>query len=174
MSVYKAEVVAEINLFELGKLLVGGVFMKKASILLAAIFMISACSPITPLEAGQNNQVDANQVAYGLLGPGPINYGVIRDDVDEYQYDGLINQTPSFRTLDRHRQDFGDDKNKVRTILIQEGIHPESVFIVGKDIWVNARINTVDKKERDQKQAQVQKVLTKAMQRYDIHLSINP
>jgi hypothetical protein len=147
--------------------------MKKVLLFIVAIFMISACSPINAPELGQNN-VDGNQVAYGLLGPGPINYGFIRDDVDEYRYDGMINQTPSFRTLDRHRQDFGDDQNKVRTILIEEGVQPGSVFIIGKDIWVNARYDTVDTKDREEKQAQVQAVLTHAMQRYDIHLRLNP
>lgn len=152
--------------------MVGGVFMKKAILMIVAIFMLSACSPINPPEAGQNS-VDGNQVAYGLLGPGPINYGVIRDDVDEYRYDGMINQTPSFRTLDRHRPDFGDDQDKIRTIVRQEGAEPGPIFIVGKDIWVNATIHAGDKNEREQQQANLQEVLTKAMQRYDIHLQIN-
>lgn len=151
----------------------GGVFMKKAFIFILAIFMISACSPINSPEEGQEN-VDANQVAYGLLGPGPINYGVIRDDADEYRYDGMINQTPSFRTLDSHRQDLGDDQDRVRTILREEGAQPGAVFIIGKDIWVNATLNIEDKKERKLKQDQLQEVLTEAMQRYDVHLRINP
>ncbi|MCT8140084.1 hypothetical protein H1D32_21750 [Anaerobacillus sp. CMMVII] len=148
--------------------------MKRALLLITAIFMMSACSLTNSPETGQENTIEGNRVAYGLLGPGPINYGVIRDDVDEYRYDGMINQTPSFRTLDRHRQDFGDDKDKVRTILLQEGVQPDSVFIIGKDIWVNATLQNVGQKEREQLQSDLQELLTQAMQRYDIHLRINP
>lgn len=136
--------------------------------------MISACAPNEADRGQEAGVVEGNQVAYGLLGPGPINYGVIRDDVTEYEYDGHINQSPSFRTLDSHRQDLGDDEDMIRSILIDEpGVHPGMIFIVGKDVWVNATIDAASDRERDQRRAQVQRILDRAMQRYDIHLRIN-
>ena len=136
--------------------------------------MISACAPTETPEVGNEGPVEGNQLAYGLLGPGPINYGVIRDDINEYEYDGHINQSPSFRTLDSHRQDLGDDEDMIRSILIDEpGVHPGMIFIVGKDVWVNATIDAQNEQDLEQKQAQLQKVLSRAMQRYDIHLRIN-
>lgn len=147
--------------------------MRKVFILIL-ILMINACSPIDPSEVGSNNSVEKKQIAYGLLGPGPINYGVIRDDQDEYRYDGLINQSTSFRTLDRHRHDLGDDEEIIRSILIEEvGVRPGTIFILGKDVYVSATLATDDKKERDQKKADLQKLLSKVMQSYDIHLRIN-
>lgn len=156
----------------MGKLFSGGAFMKKLLLLIAVLIMTSACSPANTPEAGQEN-VDVNRVAYGLLGPGPINYGVIRDDKDEYRYDGMINQSPSFRTLDRHRHDLGDDQDKVRLLLREEGVQPGAVFIIGKDLWVYANVTTPDAKEREKTQAHLKQVLTKAMQRYDVHVRIN-
>lgn len=148
--------------------------MKKAIIYAIIVIMISACSPMNSENTGKENNVDGNQVAYGLLGPGPINYGFIRDDADEYRYDGYINQTPSFKTLDRHRIDLGDDEDKIRSILAEEeGVTPGTVFILGKDVWVNATLDTKDKKEIEKKKKELQKVLSKAMQRYDIHLRMN-
>ncbi len=141
---------------------------------MTVLLMTCACSPTNSPEAGMENTTDGNQVAYGLLGPGPINYGVIRDDVDEYRYDGMINQSPSFRTLDRHRTDLGDDQDRIQRLLVEEGLQPSGVFIIGKDVWVNARTDIQDTKERENKQKEVERVLTQAMQRYDIHLTINP
>lgn len=141
--------------------------------MLAVIFMISACSPINPQETGAENSPDKNRIAYGLLGPGPINYGLIRDDVDEYRYDGLINHGTSFRTLDSHRHDLGDDEEIIRDFLIEEqGVQPGTIFIIGKDIWVSAKLDTEDQKERKKMQAYLQKQLSTVMQRYDLHLRI--
>lgn len=148
--------------------------MMRKVFILVLILMINACSPIDPSEVGSNNSVEKKQIAYGLLGPGPINYGVIRDDQDEYRYDGLINQSTSFRTLDRHRHDLGDDEEIIRSILIEEvGVQPGTIFILGKDVYVSATLATDDKKESDQKKADLQKLLSKVMQNYDIHLRIN-
>jgi hypothetical protein len=148
--------------------------VKKAFAYLAVIFMISACAPINSPELGNEGHIEGNQVAYGLLGPGPINYGVIRDDIDEYRYDGHINQSPSFRTLDRHRQDLDDDEDMIRSILIDEpGVHPGMIFIVGKDIWVNATIDAQNEKELEQKRIELERVLSRVMQRYDIHVRAN-
>lgn len=147
--------------------------MMKKAFILAFIFMISACSPINPGEAGTESSPDKSQIIYGLLGPGPINYGVIRDDVDEYRYDGYINHGTSFRTLDSHRHDLGDDEEIIRDILIEEqGVRPGTIFIIGKDIWVSAKLDSEDKKERKQMQANLQKLLSKMMQSYDVHLRI--
>lgn len=148
--------------------------MRKALLLIACLFVISACGQMNSPDS-QNalgNEATGDRVAYGLLGPGPINYGVIRDDNDEYRYDGLINQSPSFRTLDRHRQDLGDDEDKIRTVLTEEGVEPGMVFIIGKDVWVNATVQVKNDEELKKKQEQLENVLSRAMQRYDIHLQI--
>ncbi|WNF37269.1 hypothetical protein RJD24_02065 [Bacillaceae bacterium IKA-2] len=147
--------------------------MIKKAFMLVFVFMISACSPINPPEAGTENSPDGNRIAFGLLGPGPINYGVIRDDADEYRYDGFINHGTSFRTLDSHRHDLGDDEEIIREILSEEqGVQPGTIFIIGKDIWVTAKLDVEDQKERKQLQADLQKLLTKVMQKYDVHLRI--
>lgn len=149
--------------------------MKRAVItMIISIFMISACSPVQSPEAGQAKSVEGNQVAYGLLGPGPINYGVIRDDKDEYAYDGYINTSPSFRTLDRHRHDFGDDQDKIRAILLgEEGVDPGAIYIVGKDVWVYAKVDSLEKRTVQAKEKELEHILEKALQRYDVHVQIN-
>ncbi|UTW70640.1 hypothetical protein KHA80_11220 [Anaerobacillus sp. HL2] len=86
----------------------------------------------------------------------PINYGFIRDDADEYRYDGYINQSPSFRTLDRSRTSLGDDEDKIRSILMdEEGVTPGTVFILGKNVWVNAKLNSKNKKEIEKKKKRI-------------------
>lgn len=153
--------------------MVGGVNVKKSLFMLAVVFMISACSPINSPETKTEKSLDGKQIAYGLLGPGPINYGVIRDDEDEYRYDGFINHSTSFRTLDSHRHDLGDDEEIVRDILSEEqGVQPGTIFIIGKDLWVSAKLDVEDQKERKQLQADLQKLLAKVMQNYDVHLRI--
>ncbi len=155
--------------------------MKKWFILLLLAFMVIGCSPINPPEAEQQSQADTDNIVYDLLGPGPINYGVIRDEYsviedeqNEIQFDGMMNHSPTFKTLNRHRDDLGDNEEKIRSILLQEeGVRPSAIFIIGKDIWVNVTLVTANIKEREQKQIQLQQLLSQAMQEYNIHLRVN-
>lgn len=148
--------------------------MKKLLFFMTVIFLISGCTPDNTPEMGNEGTIDGNQIGYGLLGPGPANYGVIRDDMDEYLYDGHINQSPSFRTLDRHRQDFDDDEDMIRSLLISEpGVEPGMIFIIGKDIWVYATFDEQNEQEIEQKRKQTEQLISRVMQRYDIHVRIN-
>ncbi|WP_078556168.1 hypothetical protein [Bacillus alkalicellulosilyticus] len=146
--------------------------MKKAMIV-AALLTLGACTPANPPQANsvQGTQgINAQQVTYGLFGPGPINYGEIRNR-DDYYYDGEINHSPSFRTLSTTRQDLGDDEEIIRSVVLEEGFRPGSVIIAGHHAWINVHAEGMESNERKQKIKELQTSLHQTIPRYDVHVN---
>ncbi|MBU8905865.1 hypothetical protein [Desertibacillus haloalkaliphilus] len=137
-----------------------------------SLIALSACTPAQPPQAqSAADQSRMGQVSYGMLGPGPINYGQIRDE-PTYGYNGELPRS-SFRTTSTHRPDFGDDQDKIREIVAQkEGINPGYVVIAGKHAWVNVRFaGDYSDQERQQKLKSVRQSLEQGIPRYQVHLN---
>ncbi|WP_096203032.1 hypothetical protein [Bacillus sp. FJAT-45350] len=141
---------------------------------LAILMVTSACTPAQPPEASAQNQgaVSGQQIGYGLLGPGPINYGEIYDRPTN-RFDGEINHSPSFRTLSPERQDLSDDENKIREIvLLEDGLSPGMVFFAGRHAWVNVHFDqSMDSEDREQKISKLKTSLKEGAPRYEVHVN---
>ncbi|OLO42263.1 hypothetical protein BTR23_03295 [Alkalihalophilus pseudofirmus] len=138
--------------------------------------LLSACTPANPPQALNENQqsgqrVTGQEISYGMLGPGPINYHVINHRPFA-QHEGEINHSASFRTPTTTRQDLGDDQDKIREIVELEGFTPGMIITAGSHAWVNVRDDgTYQGKVKEKKMRELQTALKQGIPRYQIHLN---
>ncbi|MCL7747615.1 hypothetical protein [Halalkalibacter alkaliphilus] len=116
---------------------------------------------------------DAGQLAYGLLGPGPANYGSLFRQPPAYDHPGEINTGTSFKSLHRERRHLGNDEALIHHIIEDEhGMDAGIVIIAGHHAFVNvtppAGLNEEDKKKEMDK---LNRALRKEIPRYEVHVS---
>ncbi|WP_209123379.1 hypothetical protein [Alkalihalobacillus sp. BA299] len=138
--------------------------------------LLSACTPATPPQSLDENpttgqRVTGQDISYGMLGPGPINYHVInhRPFID---HEGEINHSASFRTLTPERQDLGDDQDKIREIIVQEGFAPGMIITAGSHAWVTVTSDgNFEGEKREKKLQELRAALQRGIPRYQVHLN---
>ncbi len=145
--------------------------------------MTLGCSDLdTPEVGGMNepNNINENEhnVTYGLLGPGPVNYGVINDQRRPHQENELNHTGLSYRDPKAARQDIGEDQDMIENIVYEtEGVTPGMVVIVGGQAWVNIMFNDngqgLTQQDQDQKVSEVEEKLKQANPRYEYRVSVN-
>ena len=158
----------------------GGARMKKAFVSCGfALLLMSACTPAeTPQALGDFHHpqagagINAADVGYGLLGPGPANYGVYQWPTS-YRYDGEANFSPSFRTLSPDRPDLGDDRAFIQDVVAREdGVNPGMVIIAGRHAWVTVHLDeNIDGDDKNKKLDELEHKIQTQVPRYQIHLN---
>ena len=154
--------------------------MKKALVSCGfALLLMSACTPAqSPQALGDFHHpqagagMDAAEVGYRMLGPGPANYGVYQWPTS-YRYDGEANFSTSFRTLSPDRQDLGDDRSFIQSVVAREdGFQPGMVIIAGRHAWVNIQMDEeITGEERTKKVKALQQKVQEQVPRYQIHIN---
>ncbi|WP_026672786.1 hypothetical protein [Alkalihalobacterium bogoriense] len=138
-----------------------------------ALLLVAGCTPASPPKANSVQGLqgtNAQQITYGMLGPGPINYGEITDEPDFY-HEGYENHSTSFRTLTPRRQDLGDDEEKIRYVIEQEGLRAGAVIIAGSHAWVNVYGDGLSAEEQKEKEKQARQSLQRIVPRYQVHVN---
>ncbi|MFC0471694.1 hypothetical protein ACFFHM_14625 [Halalkalibacter kiskunsagensis] len=148
---------------------------KWLSCVAVGLFLVAGCSDPEPPKA-QGKTVQSHEkgsVAYGLLGPGPINYGSLYRQKPTFDHMGEINTGTSFKTLNRERRHLGNDQELIRHIIEDEyGMNAGVVVIAGSHAFVNvtppAGMDEENKKETMEK---LKRALLLEVPSYQLHVS---
>lgn len=139
--------------------------------------LLSACTPANPPQAlggnpgGSGQQAAGQDISYGMLGPGPINYHVINHRPIPL-HEGEVNHSASFRTLTPDRQDLGDDQDKIREIVELKGFRPGMIIMAGSHVWVNVDDDgNFEGKAKEKKLKELRTALRQGIPRYQIHVN---
>ncbi|NEU30420.1 hypothetical protein GN156_06445 [bacterium LRH843] len=136
--------------------------------LLIGAFLVTGCSQTDGQKA---SSLDRQEVAYGLLGPGPLNYGEIKK-APKYRYEGEINTSTSFKTMNRDRRTLGDDQELIHHIIHNRfGLDSGMVILAGSNAFVNVTFpKDLSKAERKEKLDQLNKAFMSEIPRYKVHV----
>ncbi|WP_100374198.1 hypothetical protein [Bacillus sp. FJAT-45037] len=143
---------------------------------MVGLCLLAGCNnPETPEVQVTNVQTrpSAGQLTYGLLGPGPINYGSIRNS-GHYDQASEVNTTGnSFRTADRSRPDMGDDQNLFKKIVATESpFRPGAVMIAGHRAWVTVHVpEGFSDEEKKTELDKLKRTFLLEVPRYEVHIN---
>ena len=139
--------------------------------------LVTGCSDQSATEGqrassiGQSSQTQ--QIAYGLLGPGPINYGTIRK-APRYRYQGEENTTsPGFKTINHDRRHLGNDQQLIHHIIHDEfGLKTGMVIIAGSHVFVDVTLpEDLSDEQKKEQLGKVKRALLLEVPRYKIHVN---
>jgi hypothetical protein len=143
--------------------------------LLVGTFLVTGCNdPDTPdVQAlNDNHRISPEQVTYGLLGPGPINYGSIRHSAMKSQMAEVNTTGGSYRSANNYHQDLGDDQALMKRIVANESpFNPGSVMIAGHNAWVTVHVpQEFDQANKQTELDKLKRTFLLEVPRYEIHL----
>ncbi|WP_100405731.1 hypothetical protein [Bacillus solitudinis] len=142
------------------------------SCLLTGVVLLTGCND---QETPQAQNVNIDQITYGLLGPGPANYHGIQK-LPTYRSQGEENTTgTSFRKMNANRQDLGDDQLTIHEIVENDSpFKAGMVIIAGSHAWVNITPpSDMEPNEKKKKLSALRQELTQKIPRYQVHLRDN-
>ncbi|WP_026691605.1 hypothetical protein [Alteribacter aurantiacus] len=151
------------------------------SLALVMLVVTVGCSDMdTPDVNSMNEPNHPNQrnVAYGLFGPGPANYGAIkeiRSSSSEGDHRENVNGL-SYRDPLSERQTIGEDQDMMEDVIYSTpGVTPGMILLNGAHAWVNMQIDNqgLTQEEKDAKVREVEKKLKAANPRYDYRVVVN-
>lgn len=147
---------------------------KWISCLMTGMLLLTGCGETGALQgqgASENGQ-SQNQIAYGLLGPGPINYGNIRK-APSYRHHGEENTSTSFKTLNRYHQHLGNDQQLIHHIIHDQfGLETGMVIIAGSHAFVNVTLpKDLDDEQKKEQLGKVKRALLLEIPRYKVHVN---
>jgi hypothetical protein len=104
----------------------------------------------------------------------------INNDLDRTEDNDTLDRTfsgdqnPNFINFDGKRLDNQDDINHARKVIAaNEGYRPGAVWVNGEDMWVTAyRKGMMTNQEKSDAEAQLHKMLLKALPRYHIEVNV--
>lgn len=149
--------------------------VKWISSLLIGLLLVTGCNDQSTMEgqhiSSRDQSLKAQQIAYGLLGPGPINYGNIRKE-PRYRFEGEENTSPSFKTMNRYRRHLGDDQQLIHHIIHDEfGLETGMVMLAGSHAFVSVTLpKGLSEEEKQEKLGKVKRALLQEVPRYRIHV----
>lgn len=143
---------------------------------LAGMFLVTGCNnPEEPeVQAQSNNQhPSAERVTYGLLGPGPINYGSIRRSQTFDQMGELNTTGSSYRSAHNYHEDLGDHQALMRRVVANESpFNPGSVMIAGHHAWVTVHVpEGLDESEKQSELDKLKRTFLLEVPRYQVHVN---
>ncbi|TMW72151.1 hypothetical protein [Alteribacter natronophilus] len=152
------------------------------SLALLTLFMglMTGCTDLDNPEVGgmnEPNHPDAENVAYGLLGPGPANYGAIHERRQPHHIDQEVNNTGlSYRDPVSARHSIGDDQDDMERVVWNiDGVVPGTILITGGNATVHVQLENqgLKQEEKDKKIRHVYRKLRQANPRYNYQVVIN-
>ncbi|MBY6054759.1 hypothetical protein LIS77_23825 [Cytobacillus firmus] len=141
--------------------------MKKLSIFLLMLVFTAGCA---------NNK--ATESEYDHESRDGVSF--INNDLDRTEDNDTMDRTmsgdqnPNFINFDGKRLDNQDDIDQARKVIAaHEGFRPGAVWVNGEDMWVTAyRRGNMTHQEKIDSQAQLHKMLIKALPRYHIEVKV--
>lgn len=141
--------------------------MKKLSIFLLMLAFMAGC--------GNNQATESEYDHESRDGVSFINNDLDRtEDNDTMDRTMSGDQNPNFINFDGKRLDNQDDIDQARKVIAaHEGFRPGAVWVNGEDMWVTAyRRGNMTHHEKIDSQAQLHKMLIKALPRYHIEVKV--
>jgi hypothetical protein len=141
---------------------------KWLSYMAVGLFLVTGCNdPESPKAQA------TGQVAYGLFGPGPINYGNLYRQKPTYNNMGEVNTGTSFKSLNRERRHLGNDQELIRHIIEEEyGMNAGVVVIAGSHAFVNVTPPTgMDEETKKEAMGKLKRALLLEVPNYQLHVS---
>ncbi|MDG5787335.1 hypothetical protein QA612_07495 [Evansella sp. AB-P1] len=140
----------------------------------------------TPEARGFNTNTNTNTITANdapekdwtesLFGPGPANYGVIREQYEPFDPVTESNNTgKSYRSPSHPHQTIADDQDMIEDIIYEmPGVTPGMVIIMGGHAWVNVSFEEKINGEVSEEQvAEIERRLYKANPRYTYQIMVN-
>lgn len=141
--------------------------MKKLSIFLLMLAFMAGCANNKATESEYDHE-SQDGVSF-------INNNLDRtEDNDTMDRTMSGDQNPNFINFDGKRLDNQDDIDQARKVIAaHEGYRPGAVWVNGEDMWVTAyRRGNMTHQEKIDSQAQLHKMLIKALPRYHIEVKV--
>lgn len=141
--------------------------MKKLSIFLLMLAFLAGCANNKATESEYDHE-SRDGVSF-------INNNLDRtEDNDTMDRTMSGDQNPNFINFDGKRLDNQDDIDQARKVIsAHEGFRPGAVWVNGEDMWVTAyRRGNMTHQEKIDSQAQLHKMLIKALPRYHIEVKV--
>ncbi|EWG12176.1 hypothetical protein [Cytobacillus firmus] len=141
--------------------------MKKLSIFLLMLAFTAGCANNKATESEYDHE-SRDGVSF-------INNNLDRtEDNDTLDRTMSGDQNPNFINFDGKRVDNQDDIDHARKLIAaHEGFRPGAVWVNGEDMWVTAyRRGNMTHQEKIDAQAQLHKMLIKALPRYHIEVKV--
>ncbi|MBM7095569.1 MULTISPECIES: hypothetical protein [Alteribacter] len=153
------------------------------SLALVMLLVTVGCSDMdTPDVESMNKPNEPNHpfqrnVAHGLFGPGPANYGAINEMRQPQHTDHRENVNGlSYRDPLSARQTIGEDQDMMENVIYSTpGVTPGMILLNGAHAWVNMQIDNdgLTQKEKDAKVREVEEKLKAANPRYEYRVVVN-
>ncbi|WP_026583412.1 hypothetical protein [Bacillus sp. J33] len=141
--------------------------MKKLSVFLLMLVFMAGCA--------QNQGTENLYSQETRDGTSFINNDLDRtEDNDTLDRTFSGDQNPNFINFDGKRLDNQDDINQARRVIdANEGYRPGAIWVNGEDMWVTAyRKGMMTHEEKMDAEAQLHRLLIKALPRYHIEVKV--
>jgi hypothetical protein len=152
--------------------------IRSLSLIVLFTVLLSGCTDLDNPEVRSMNEdgPDEKNMAYSLLGPGPANYGAIRERRQPHHNDQEVNNTGlSYRDPVSARQSIGGEQEMLADVISSmDGVEPGVIQFMGGRATVDLipQDRNLSQEEQDRLVRQVREKLKQANPRYDYRVYI--